>query len=183
MKLFVTLERNSNRNTSKIMRYIKVESDFAHFPCKAHLYDAAFDLKTSERAYLKSNSRLFVPLGFKIELPSDVALLIQPRSGMSGKGMVALADIPLLGISGIKLRVNADVIVGLVDCKYGKIVNAIVKVGPLRLKHRIMKLLGARIYIPENSRICQGRLVDIPKISLIEGNVKGERDGLGSTGY
>lgn len=155
-------------------------------PRKNKSNDAAYDLFTRDRVKVTPNTRLYAPLGFKISLPTNVAMIVQPRSGQSGKGMIAKACPPkwlhfLLDSAPIPLRVNADVLVGLVDPNYGEEVQAIVKIGSLRMKHRIMSLLGFKIYIDQYSRICQGRFVNIPRIELTEGEVTGTRSGLGSS--
>lgn len=161
---------------------VYVDAAIGNFPKKAHETDAAYDLFTSEEVEVTPNSRTYAPLGFRIGLPKDIALVIQPRSGQSGKGMIAVAKAPKwLGGDKYKIRINADAVVGLVDCDYSGIVMAIIKVGQLRLKHRILRMLGFKICVEAFSRICQGRLVHIPKVLLMEGQVNGHRDGLGST--
>ena len=164
---------------------ITVEAVPFHMPTKAHETDAAYDLYASGDVEAVSNTRAYVPLGFKIALPTNMAMIIQPRSGQSGKGMIAFACYPkwLRWISCIpaRIRINADVIVGLIDSQYGETVNAIVKFGRFRLKHRILRLLGFKIVIGANSRICQGRIVYVPQTNLITGLVNGTRSGLGST--
>jgi hypothetical protein len=79
------------------------------------------------------------------------------------------------------LRINADVILGLIDSGYGEGVQAIVKFGQFRLKHRFLRLLGFKIIIPKKSRICQGRFTFVPTVGLVNGRVRGWRKGLGST--
>lgn len=161
---------------------ITVEALPFHAPVKAHETDAAFDLFTAECVEVKPNSRVYISLGFKISLPSSIGLVIQPRSGQSGKGMIAYAIAPKwFGGDIIKVRIDADSLVGLVDCGYGKNVKAIVKFGRMKWKHRLLKLLGFKFEIGNNSCICQGRFVNIPNVELINGKVYGDRDGLGST--
>lgn len=167
-------------------KIINVEAMTPYFPEKAHKDDAAYDLYTRCNVEVTPNKRAYIPLGFKIDLPAGMAMVIQPRSGQSGKGMSALAEYPKWldwlaeGIPA-DVRIDADVIVGLIDSQFGGEVQAIVKFGRLRLKHRIMRLLGFKFYISENSRICQGRLVYCPDAILTLGKVYGTRRGLGST--
>lgn len=156
--------------------------DVLTFPTKAHENDAAYDLYTAKPVPIKPNSRAFIPLGFKIELPPSLGFIIQARSGQSGKGMIARAQAPhWLGGDVYKVRINADTMLGLVDSGYSKEVHAIVKFGKAKLKHKFMKFLGFDFFIPRDARICQGRFVEIPSINLEPGIVKGNRDGLGST--
>ena len=95
------------------------------------------------------HQRFCVPLGFKIQLPSNMKLLIQPRSGMSGKGMVIHVWFPSWMGGGYlgKVRENLDVILGLIDCGYGEEVHAIVKSGRWKWKNRILRALGFRFFI------------------------------------
>lgn len=163
-----------------------IQADEHCMPQKNTANDAAYDLFIKESVIVVPNTRKYVPLGFKISLPTNMAMIIQPRSGQSGKGMIAKAYPPkwlhfLLDSTPIPLRVNADVLIGLIDPNYGKEVQAIVKTGNLRIKHRIMRLLGFKIYIEQYSRICQGRFVNIPHVELAEGEVTGTRSGLGSS--
>lgn len=161
---------------------INVEAKEGCFPGKAYPTDAAYDLFVSREIEIIPNSRQYVPLGFKIQLPTNIKLLIQPRSGQSGKGMIAHAEFPhWLGGGAVKVRINSDVILGLVDCGYGGEVMAIVKSGRWRWKHRIMHLLGFKFCLWRNDRICQGAFTYVPQTCLIAGKVSGAREGLGST--
>lgn len=161
---------------------ITVEDIPLHMPVKAHETDAAFDLFTDECVDVKPNTRRYISLGFKIALPPDIGLVIQPRSGQSGKGMIACAIAPKwFGGDIVKVRIDADALIGLIDSKYGKDVKAIVKFGRMKWKHRLLRLLGFKFQISRNSCICQGRFVYVPNVELVHGIVFGERDGLGST--
>ncbi len=164
---------------------IIVEYEVFHKPEKAHETDAAYDLFTNKDVEAVPHTRAYIPLGFKIALPTNMAMIIQPRSGQSGKGMLAFAIYPkwLRWISQVpsRIRIDADSVVGLIDSNYGDEVQAIVKFGRFRLKHRILRLLGFKIVIGANSCICQGRITYIPDVNLVQGLVGGTRKGLGST--
>lgn len=167
---------------NKIGTNITVDAQPFHLPTKSYEADAAYNLLTNESVEAKPHTRVYISLGFKIALPPNMALLIQPRSGQSGKGMIAYAEAPKwLGGDWYKIRINADAILGLIDSNYGGDVKAIVKFGRFSWKHRIMRLLGFKIRIDSDSCICQGRFVYVPNIKLNQGIVKGTRDGLGST--
>lgn len=156
------------------------------FPRKSHPTDVAYDLRVEKQTEIVPNLRQYVSLGFRIQLTSNLKLLIQPRSGQSGKGMIAHAKIPrwmhiLVGEGYARVRVNSDVLLGLVDCEYGGKVQAIVKNDRWRLKHRIMRMLGFKFYLFKSDRICQGAFTYVPDTDLISGMVNGTREGLGST--
>lgn len=68
---------------------IKIELCGGKMPVKAH--DTAFDVFTREDVFIEPYMRCAVPLGFKIQLPKHLAAVIQPRSGMSLKGMACKA--------------------------------------------------------------------------------------------
>lgn len=165
------------------MENVTIEAeDMLNFPTKAHGNDAAYDLHTAKPVPIKPHSRTFISLGFKVGLPIGLGLLIQARSGQSGKGMIAHAQAPhWLGGDVYKVRINADTMLGLVDSGYSKDVHAIVKFGKAKFKHKFMKFLGFDFFIPAGAHICQGRFVEIPNTHLEPGIVKGNRDGLGST--
>lgn len=161
---------------------ITLEAEPFQLPKKANDGDAAYDLYTYGRADVAPNKRAFISLGFKIALPTNMALIVHPRSGQSGKGMIASVDFPKwLGGGTFKSRIDADVIIGIVDSEYGDYVHAIVKFGKLNFKQRLLKILGGKFYIANHSRICQGRFVYVPTVSLVYGKVEGKRSGLGST--
>ncbi len=170
---------------SKIATRVIVQANNDFIPKKANVNDAAYDLYTEKEIEVQSNTRCYIPLGFKIALPANMAMIIQPRSGQSGKGMIAKARTPKwlkwLFVDEIPLRINADSMIGLIDSGFGEGVQAIVKVGQLRMKHRIMQILGFKIIIAKHSRICQGRFVYVPSVDLASGTVTGKRSGLGST--
>ena len=128
-------------------------------------------------------TRYYVPLGFKIQLPSNIKMLIQPRSGMSGKGMQLDVYFPSWMKGGRlgKVRENLDVVLGLIDSGYGGEVHVIVKSGRWKLKNRILRALGFKFIIPYTLRICQGAFTYVPDVNLELGRVTGTRKGLGST--
>ena len=163
------------------MGQIKIELCGGKMPTKAHATDAAFDVFTSEDMELEPYLRAAIPLGFKIQLPRHLAAVIQPRSGMSLKGMackVRTAD------GDVDARVDADELVGLIDSGYTGEVRAIVRVGCGMLQDRFDGALGA--YIPAGTKIAQMRIVEVPGVKFVEGVIdkdteRGER-GFNSTG-
>ena len=129
-------------------------------PMKATFGSAAYDVYTSKDVdmVLEYGERMAVPLGFKMELPQGLAAVIQPRSGFSLKGR----------------RLNADVLIGLIDSDYRGEVHAIIRAND--------SIAGT---IPEGTRIAQMRIVTVPDTELVGGIVNGSgrgKDGFGSTG-
>ena len=163
------------------MEKIKVELCGGKMPTKAHETDAAFDVFTREDIDIEPYMRAAIPLGFKIQMPENLAAVIQPRSGMSLKGMsckVRTAD------GDVEARVDADVIVGLVDSGYTGEVCALVCGGCGALYDGPNSKLG--VYIPAGTKIAQMRIVEVPEVELVKGDIdknteRGE-GGFNSTG-
>ena len=163
------------------MEQIKIELCGGKMPTKAHATDAAFDVFTRDDVEIEPYSRLGISLGFKMELPPHLAAVIQPRSGMSLKGMackVRTTD------GDVDARVDADVIVGLVDCGYTGEICALVRVGCGALYDRPNSKHG--IYIPTGTKIAQMRIVEVPSVELVEGCISKDTErgdnGFNSTG-
>jgi len=132
-------------------------------PTKGSEYAAAYDLYVPENTELKYG-RQVIDLKFSMELPHGYAAIIQPRSGFSCKGMSVHTLIRhwwlmLLGIFSKEKRIDADVIVGLVDEDYRNDVGALVV---SRYKSLIRKAV-----IPKGTRIAQMRIVAVPDTELL----------------
>ena len=150
-------------------------------PKKAHPSDAAFDLYVSEDVALK-NGRQIIDMKFSLELPHGYAATIQPRSGFSAKGLEAtkvFIDGSFSADAESGVRVDGDVIRGLVDEDYrgsvGVIVKASIKGHPYE-----------KMVIKKGTRIAQMQIVEVPQVELIEVEDLSETDrgegGFGHTG-
>ena len=84
-------------------------------PKKATPFDAAYDVYVPEDTDLKIG-RNCINLKFRMELPHGMAAFIRSRSGYSLKGIDAIA-IDSLGKEH-DVRIEADVMTGLIDEKY-----------------------------------------------------------------
>ena len=132
-------------------------------PTKGSEFAAAYDLYVPENTELKYG-RQVIDLKFSMELPHGYAAIIQPRSGFSCKGMSVHALIRhwwlmLLGIFSKEKRIDADVIVGLVDEDYRNDVGAL-------LVSRYKSLIRKAV-IPKGTRIAQMRIVAVPDTELL----------------
>lgn len=143
---------------------IVIELCGGRMPEKAHDADAAYDVFTKEDVKVLDYERYAIPLGFKIQLPKHLAAVIQPRSGMSAKGMYARVE--FFNKDSAEVRIDADVKLGLIDSGYTGEVKAIVKA------HEIDWLGVKRVYIPAGTRIAQMRIVEIPNTELVSGVIK-----------
>ena len=120
-------------------------------PVRAHDGDAGFDVFVPRDTVLRSG-RQVIDLGFALELPHGYAATIQPRSGFSVKGMEAM------GGSGL-VRIDADVVRGLVDAGYRGHVGVIVKVSEKYV---------SRYVLQKGTRIAQMQFVFVPDVVLEE---------------
>lgn len=143
---------------------IVIELCGGRMPEKAHDADAAYDVFTKEDVKVLDWDRYAIPLGFKIQLPKHLAAVIQPRSGMSAKGMYARVE--FFNKDSAEVRIDADVKLGLIDSGYTGEVKAIVKA------HEIDWLGVKRVYIPAGTKIAQMRIVEIPNTELVSGAIK-----------
>lgn len=139
----------------KIRVKIQKINEDAIIPTYAHSSDAGADVSSVEEVTLAGGETKIVKTGFKIDVPKGYALLIYPRSGMSLKTKIRIANC-----------------VGVVDPLYHKEVGVIVD------------NIGTEPYtIHKGDRIAQFILTPIPMIDFIEDNIEdNERGGFGSTG-
>nr|DAT35555.1 MAG TPA: deoxyuridine 5'-triphosphate nucleotidohydrolase [Caudoviricetes sp.] len=146
---------------------IVIELCGGKMPEKAHDADAAYDVFTKEDITVLDYERYTIPLGFKMQLPKHLAAVIQPRSGMSSKGLYARRE----HIKGefVDARIDADVKIGLIDSGYTGEVNVIVKT------FGIGSYLS-KIIIPADTKIAQMRIVEIPNTELVSGVIKKEEN-------
>lgn len=143
---------------------IVIELCGGRMPEKAHDTDAAYDVFTKEDVKVLDWDRYAIPLGFKIQLPKHLAAVIQPRSGMSAKGMPSKK---MWNGEIIKeKRIDADVELGLIDSGYTGEVKAIVKT------LGIGAFTSGDIFIPAGTKIAQMRIVEIPNTELVSGVIK-----------
>ena len=164
------------------MEQVKIKLNGGIMPTKGSEFAAAYDLYVPEDTELKYG-RQVIDLKFSIELPHGYAAIIQPRSGFSCKGMQVQAMIRLwwfmlLGVFSKEKRVDADVIVGLVDEDYRNNVGALVKSNYLPIFRKAV--------IPKGTRIAQMRIVQVPQSELLEVEeldmTKNRGGGYGHTG-
>lgn len=154
---------------------IVIELCGGKMPEKAHDADAAYDVFTKEDTIIRGWNRYAIPLGFKIQLPKHLAAVIQPRSGMTLKGMPVVWRRVLDCVSEkvltdeSELRVNADVELGLIDCGYTGEVRTL-------LHTSIDPIQGIVFVIPAGTKIAQMRIVEIPNTELVSGVIKKEEN-------
>lgn len=163
------------------MNKVKIKLNGGIMPKKATEGAAAFDLYVPEDVVLK-NGRQIIDMKFSLELPHGYAATIQPRSGFSAKGLEAtkvFIDGSFSADAESGVRVDGDVIRGLVDEDYrgsvGVIVKASIKGHPYE-----------KMVVKKGTRIAQMQIVEVPQVELIEVEELSETDrgegGFGHTG-
>lgn len=130
-------------------------------PTKATEGSAGWDLYAAADCELEDGEPFAVPLGIKVQLPSDVEMQIRSRSGLSLKG-ITVANSP-----------------GTIDSDYRGEVKVILRLDVGRT--------GAEIFrIKKGDRIAQAVFAWVPKLSVTQVDSLDETErgsgGFGSTG-
>lgn len=141
---------------------VKIKLDGGIMPTKGSEFAAAYDVYAPEDIELKYG-RQVVDLKFSVELPHGYAAIIQPRSGFSCKGLQVQAIIRgwwcmLLGIFSKEKRVDADVLIGLIDEDFRGNVGVIMK--------SWYKSFFRKAIISKGTRIAQMRIVRVPETDI-----------------
>lgn len=135
---------------------VKVKLDGGIMPAKGSSFAAAYDLYVPHDVTL-SHGRQVIDLGFCIELPHCKAAIIQPRSGFASKGIEVMMSAD--GETPQPFRLDADVIIGLVDEDYRGHTGVILDVHYEGSETLILQ---------KGTRIAQMRIVDVPETELVE---------------
>ncbi len=127
-------------------------------PTYSHIDDAGFDLYAASEVVIKPNETKLVPLGYAMGIPRGWLISIKPRSGMSLKTGLRVANSP-----------------GTIDSGYQNEVNVIMH-----------NTSDERRTIQVGDRVAQGMLERVNKaeFTFVEHFSPSDRgmDGLGSTG-
>lgn len=163
---------------------VKIKLNGGIMPKKAHPSDAAFDLYVPEDVVLQ-HGRQIIDLKFSIELPIGYAATIQPRSGFSSKGIEVEEHFCLF--EGCEddisiVRINGDVLRGLVDSGYRGNVGVI-----LNIVHMGCGYTDEYYHVlKKGTRIAQMQIVEVPQVELVEAEQLSDADrgegGFGHTG-
>ena len=187
LKRFLAISYNSIADiqgvTKRIVQVpIELTSENAKIPTYAHVGDGAVDLYAPEDFTIAPGETKIIPCDIKVALPYGYAFLIHPRSGLSAK---------------TKLRVANSV--GLVDSQYKGVIGVILEnvASPIEdISYEfddngrpvITSILHGKSYtISKGERFAQMRLVEVPTASFFQvESVDGIGDdrggGFGSSG-
>lgn len=141
--------------------YTKTED--AKEPSYARIGDAGMDIYAKEEYTLEPGQSIIVPTGIKMAIPEGYAILIQPRSGLSAKTKLRIANTPGLIDSGYRDEIG--VIIENIEPPFKDIEYEFDNNGEIHIK----SILHGNAYtISEGDRIAQMRLVKVPQAHLVE---------------
>ena len=163
------------------MVQVKIKLNGGIMPKKATEGAAAYDLYAPEDVEI-TERRQVINLRFSMELPEGYAATIQPRSGFSAKGIEVEEQITMLGtVESNVVRYDGDVKLGLIDEDYRGEVGVIIRFSQSNILPSMFKYV-----IKKGTRIAQMRIVEAPKIELVEveelSDTERGKGGFGSTG-
>lgn len=151
-------------------------------PTYARLGDAGMDIYSNEGYTIEPGKTLIIPTGIKVAIPEGYAILIQPRSGLSAKTKLRVANTPGLIDSGYRDEIG--VIIENIEPPFKDIEYEFDENGGIQIK----SILHGNAYtISKGDKIAQMRLVKVPQAHLVEvpsvENIGVNRGGgFGSTG-
>lgn len=188
--IFTTFANTMEQTNSVSHRIINIPIELcredAKFPVYATNGSAAMDIYSPEEVTIAPGECKIIPTGLKVNIPIGYALLIQPRSGMSRKTKLRIANTP-----------------GLIDSDYHEEIGVIVEnIDPplkdveLETRHPALdfaddpilgNLYGSSYTIGKGERFAQMRLVEVPVINWLPVESIGSFDndhgaGFGGTG-
>lgn len=183
---FVNTIEQSNMVSHRVITIpIELCREDAKLPTYATDGSAAMDIYSPEEYIINPGECIIIPTGLKVNIPIGYALLIQPRSGMSRKTKLRVANTP-----------------GLIDSDYHEEIGVIIEniepplldteldadTGELFGNQPMLGNLYGNCYtIGKGERFAQMRLVEVPLVNWLQVNSLGtfENDhgaGFGSTG-
>jgi dUTP pyrophosphatase len=155
------------------MQGVKIVLEGGVLPKKATKGAACYDLFVPEDFKLK-HGRQVLPLGFRMQLPKNMAAIIKSRSGFSSKGIEVMYE-QLCEL--YTKRLDADVLLGTIDSDYTGIVGVIIDVHDELVSHT---------FIAKGTRIAQMQFVEVPEIEFKQVDAIDETErgdgGFGHTG-
>lgn len=159
------------------MKQIPIEFSNGKMPTLGSEHAAAYDVYVPEDYELKGG-RQIVKLGFCIELPLGWKANMRPRSGFSAKGMEAEVRTTYRKYNGETyvskevVRIDADVLLGLIDSDYRNECGAIVKVCSLdviaRQLHEFDTIIENHVYLTKGTRLAQMEVCGDDTFELVE---------------
>lgn len=176
---------NDTEGISK--RNVRVAIELCHpdakIPQYSSIHDAGADVYAIEDVTIKPGETKVIPTGFKIALPPGFAILVHPRSGLSAKTKMRIAN--SIGLCDAGYRDEYKILIENIeppikDISYSFNADGTVKIESI--------LHGSDITISKGQRIAQLRLVEVPKMAfyrvdnILEVDKENRGGGLGHSG-
>lgn len=183
--LFASFINSMNSTTGVPHRILQIPIELCRENAKLPTYatdgSAAMDIYSTDDYTIKPGETIVIPTGLKVNIPIGYALLIQPRSGLSRKTKLRIANTP-----------------GLIDSDYHEEIGVIIEnidpplkdAGVITLEDGTTEdanLYGSSFIIEKGDRFAQMRLVEVPIVNWLPvANLgsfdKDHGEGFGSTG-
>lgn len=181
---------NETEGISK--RFVRIPYEKCHEdakePAYAHTSDSGMDVYALEDITLAPGEQKIIPIGIKVALPAGYELQVRPKSGLSAKSKLRIANAP--GTVDAGYRDEIGIIVENVeppikDITYEPIMN--VENGQVDHLQITSILYGSSYTIGKGQKFAQLVLSEVPKAVLYEVESVGEigenrNGGFGSTG-
>ena len=142
---------------------VKIVLEGGVTPKKATEGAACYDLYVPEDFKLRSG-RQVLPLGFRLQLPKNMAAIVKSRSGFSSNGIEVMYE-QLCEL--YTKRLDADVLLGTIDSDYTGIVGVIIDVHDELVSHT---------FIAKGTRIAQMQFVEVPETEFKQVDVLDETE-------
>lgn len=154
--------------------------DYGTIPQYAHIGDAGVDIVSPEEYDIPCGESVIIQTGIKMAIPKGYAMLVQPRSGLSAKTHLRVANTPGLIDSGYRGEIGVIIEnneAPIKDITYDFDENGKIIITSI--------LHGNVCHIDKGQKIAQLRLVEVPSVSFrqvdsLNDTERGE-GGFGST--
>ena len=137
--------------------------DEKNIPTYARQGDAGMDIVSPEEYTINPGETIIIPTGIKVAIPEGYAILIQPRSGMSVKTKLRIANTPGLIDSGYRDEIG--VIIENIEPPFKDIDYDFDQSGQIKIK----SILHGQAYtIGKGQKFAQMRLVKVPTMNFVK---------------
>ena len=182
----VTNAINETEGISK--RYIKIPYEKCHEdakqPAYAHETDSGMDIYALEDITLAPGEQKIIPIGIKVALPAGYELQVRPKSGVSAKTKLRIANAPGTIDAGYRDEIgviieNVEPPIRSIATDFAESPNDYIPIGAIEF--------GKSYTIGKGQKFAQLVLSEVPKAVLYEVESVGEigedrGGGFGSTG-
>ena len=185
---FINTMEQSNMVSHRVINIpIELCREDAQFPTYATNGSAAMDIYSPAEYTINPGECIIIPTGIKVNIPIGYALLIQPRSGLSRKTKLRIANTPGLIDSDYHEEIgviveNIDPPIKDADVMWTNGVSELFGTTP-----EMANLYGSSFTIGKGERFAQMRLVEVPLVNWLPVESLGQFEndhgkGFGSTG-